>query len=66
MKPHQISPARRTVAALSTLALAAVLAACASSAGIQSQSTVLEPQAASTAARARVLRAATVRRAGDI
>jgi NodT family efflux transporter outer membrane factor (OMF) lipoprotein len=45
MKPHQIFPARRTVAALSTLALAAVLAACASSAGIQSQSTVLEPQA---------------------
>jgi NodT family efflux transporter outer membrane factor (OMF) lipoprotein len=45
MKPHQIFPARRTVATLSTLALAAVLAACASSAGIQSQSTVLEPQA---------------------
>lgn len=45
MKPHQISPARRTVATLSVLAMATVLAACASSAGIQSQSTVLEPQA---------------------
>lgn len=45
MKPYQIFPARRTVATLSTLALAAVLAACASSAGIQSQSTVLGPQA---------------------
>lgn len=45
MKPYQITAARRTVGTLTTLAMAAVLAACASSAGIQAQSTVLEPQA---------------------
>jgi NodT family efflux transporter outer membrane factor (OMF) lipoprotein len=45
MKPYQISPRRRTAAALSAVAIAAVLAGCASSAGIQSQATALAPQA---------------------
>ena len=45
MKPHQTFPARRAATALTALAMAAVLAGCASSAGIQSQSAALEPQA---------------------
>ncbi|MBP7565389.1 MAG: efflux transporter outer membrane subunit [Burkholderiaceae bacterium] len=49
MKPYQTSSVRRTAAALSAVALAAVLAGCASSAGIQSQSTALAPQAAGLA-----------------
>jgi len=45
MKPYQTFNTRRVAGALSVLAMAALLAACASSAGIASRSTVLEPQA---------------------
>ncbi len=57
MKPYQIFKTRRVAGSLSVLAMAAVLAACASSAGIQSQATALAPQAVGLATNATAVEA---------